>query len=140
MIAPSDSINYEAVKVSLRQNDKGFMLTLGIHPDDIPENLFRDFVGARYAVAMVRIGEDEKPFVRTKPNSYVQMSGILARDSAFQQWLVHTNQTSEYSEQSAVDVIHQVCDINSRSELATNASAQRLLINLKNKFDEWVKT
>ena len=73
-----DPINFECVKVSLRQNKEGFMLTLAIHPDDLNQDLVRDFVGSRYAVAMVRIGEDEQPYVRPKVSSFVQTAGILA--------------------------------------------------------------
>ena len=40
-----DPINFECVKVSLRQNKEGFMLTLAIHPDDLNQDLVRDFVG-----------------------------------------------------------------------------------------------
>ena len=73
-----DPINFECVKVSLRQNKEGFMLTLAIHPDDLNQDLVRDFVGSRNAVAMVRIGEDEQPYVRPKVSSFVQTAGILA--------------------------------------------------------------
>ena len=36
-----DPINFECVKVSLRQNKEGFLLTLAIHPDDFIVNVDR---------------------------------------------------------------------------------------------------
>lgn len=135
----SEAISFEAIKVALRQNDKGFLLSLSVHPDDIPEELIRDFVGARYAIAMVRVGDDERPFRRSKPNSFVQTSGILARDPQFQQWCSDQYGT-ETSEEGATEAIHNVCQIESRSELATNTNAQSVLMDMRRSFEEWKKS
>jgi len=61
-----DNIQFEAVKTALRQSKDGYSLTLVIHPDDIPDDLVKDFVGARYVVVMVRLDDEEKPMVREK--------------------------------------------------------------------------
>lgn len=135
----SEAISFEAIKVALRQNDKGFLLSLSVHPDDIPEELIRDFVGARYAIAMVRVGDDERPLRRSKPNSFVQTAGILARDSQFQQWCCN-QYGAENSEDGAVEAIHNVCQVGSRAELATNTSAQSMLMDLRRSFEEWKKS
>ena len=50
-----NALQFEAVKIALKQDKTGFVLTLNIHPDEIPDELMRDFVGARYGVAMARI-------------------------------------------------------------------------------------
>ena len=64
-----DSIQFEGIKVGLKQSKDGYVLTMAIHPDEIPDDLVRDFVGARYMVVMVRLGDDEKPMERNKtPN------------------------------------------------------------------------
>ena len=55
------AMQFETVKVALKQDATGFVLTLKIHPDEIPEELMRDFVGARYMIAMVRLNDDEQP-------------------------------------------------------------------------------
>ena len=49
-----ETIQFEGIKVALKQDKTGYVLTLSMHPDDIPESLLRDFVGARYQVVMVR--------------------------------------------------------------------------------------
>ena len=45
---------FEAVKVAIKQDKTGYVLTLSIHPDEIPEEVMRDFVGARYQVVALR--------------------------------------------------------------------------------------
>jgi hypothetical protein len=55
------ALQFEARKVALKQDRTGFVLTLALHPDEIPEELLRDFVGARYACALVRFQDDENP-------------------------------------------------------------------------------
>ena len=54
-----NALQFEAVKIALKQDKTGFVLTLNIHPDEIPDELMRDFVGARYGVAMARIEDNE---------------------------------------------------------------------------------
>ena len=58
------AIQFEGVKVALKQDKTGYVLALSIHPDDVPTDLLRDFVGARYGVAMVRIDGNEQPMNR----------------------------------------------------------------------------
>lgn len=135
-----DPINFECVKVSLRQNKDGFLLTLAIHPDDLSQDLVRDFVGARYAVAMVRIGEDEQPYVRPKVNTFIQTAGILAKDPEFQRWCVQMGWCFGVSEEDAARSICEACNIDSRSELASNSEAQHTLIELRKEFEAWKLT
>jgi len=58
------TLQFEGVKVALKQDKTGYVLTLCMHPDEIPEELLRDFVGARYQVVMVRLSGDETPMDR----------------------------------------------------------------------------
>ena len=55
------TLQFESVKVALKQDKTGYVLTLCLHPDEIPEELLRDYVGARYQVVMVRLSTDETP-------------------------------------------------------------------------------
>ena len=74
------ALQFEARKVALKQDRTGFVLTLSIHPDEIPVELMRDFVGARYGCALVRIQDDESP----TPYIYrVQKAGMLCRERSF---------------------------------------------------------
>ena len=47
-----ETMQFEALKVALKQDKTGYVLTLCMHPDDIPTDLLRDFVGARYQVVI----------------------------------------------------------------------------------------
>ena len=69
-----NALQFECVKVALKQDRTGFVLTVSIHPDEIPEELVRDFVGARYGVAMVRIQDNE---TATPYNNRVKRAGKI---------------------------------------------------------------
>jgi len=45
-----ETIQFEAIKTGLKQSKDGYMLSLAVHPDELPDDLVRDFVGARYMV------------------------------------------------------------------------------------------
>ena len=134
------AVNFEALKVSMRQNKDGYLLTLAVHPDEVPEEIMRDFVGSRYAVAMLRIGDDEMPYERPKVSSFVQTAGILAKDPLFQRYCVQVGWCFAYSEDDAAQSICEALNIESRSELATNTEAQAALIDLRKDFESWKST
>lgn len=121
-------LNFEARKVALKQDRTGFVLTLAIHPDEIPEELLRDFVGARYGVAMVRIQDDESA---TQYSNRVQKAGMLCRDERFQHYL------NAKDEEEAADKLCRALQISSRSELHGNRTAQSLFDTLLHNYEQW---
>jgi hypothetical protein len=123
------ALQFEAVKVALKQDRTGFVLTLNIHPDEIPEELLRDFVGARYGVAMARIESDE---TATHYDNRVKQAGQLCRNRSFQQWASEASGSGIVSEQAAIEFLYQQCGITSRTELNGKAEAKKL-------FDEMVE-
>ena len=62
------TLQFEALKVALKQDSTSYILTLRLHPDEIPEELLRDFVGARYMIAAVRVDEVSGSDQRVFPN------------------------------------------------------------------------
>ena len=75
-----NTIQFEGVKMGLKQSKDGYVLTLAVHPDELPDAMMRDFVGSRYVVVMVRLGDDEQPMTRENefPGDHaVKMAGIL---------------------------------------------------------------
>jgi hypothetical protein len=125
-----NALQFECVKVALKQDRTGFILTVSIHPDEIPEELVRDFVGARYGVAMVRIQDNE---TATPYNNRVKRAGMICRDSAYRLWLrEECGLPSIDTEDKAVEALYTICSINSRTELNGNKEAQ-------DKFDEMVE-
>lgn len=122
------ALQFEARKVALKQDRTGFILTLAIHPDEIPQELLRDFVGARYGCAVVRIQDDESA---TKYNNRVQKAGMLCRDISFQQFL------ETESEEDAAHEICVRCRIHSRTELHGNENAKQIFDDLIKAYDDW---
>ena len=116
------------------------MLTLAIHPDEMPEDLFRDFVGARYVVVMVRLDENEQPMNRANefPGDHaVKMAGILCRDPDFWEWLHAKEWLFEKNEKACTEWLISYLGIESRKELKTDQEARELFVKLKNSFDAW---
>ena len=131
-----NALQFEAVKVALKQDRTGFVLTLNIHPDEIPAELMRDFVGARYGVAMVRINDDETP---VQYENRVKKSGMLCRNREFQYWLKETGKAEGTTEEEAIEFIYQTCGITSRSELNGNAEAKAKFDEMVGEYESWKK-
>lgn len=132
----TNAIQFEAVKVALKQDRTGFVLTLNIHPDEIPEELLRDFVGARYGVAMARIESDE---TATHYDNRVKKAGQLCRNRDFQQWASMTDGLNVVSEDAAINFIYSVCGITSRTELNGNVEAKANFDAMVEEYDRYTK-
>jgi hypothetical protein len=130
---------FEAVKVAIKQDKTGYVLTLSIHPDEIPDEVMRDFVGARYQVVMVRLNGEEKPMNRDQdlPRDIVQLAGILCSDTSFHEWLVGLGFISEANTKSATDWLRSELGVISRAELKTNPEASQTLLNINEEFKAW---
>ena len=129
---PSDlAYKFEAIKVALRQDKGGFVLSLSIHPNDIPEDLVRDWVGSRYIIAMVPIGDDEKPVDKPAARAKlappmdsegaeaVRMAGMLCREPSFQAWSGCIG-----DEARTAEIMKLSINIESRAELGHDAAAR----------------
>ena len=84
-----ETSQFEGKKIALKQTKDGIVMSLAIHPDDLPEELMRDFVGSRYMVVMVRLGDDERPVNREEyaGAQLVKLAGMLCRDRSFWEYL-----------------------------------------------------
>jgi hypothetical protein len=120
------ALQFEARKVALKQDRTGFILTLSLHPDEVPEEILRDFVGTRYACAVVRIQDDESP---TEYNNRVAKAGMLCRDPDFQEFMLCDNETD------AAHILCKRCGIESRTELYGNTDAKYKFDLLLHEFE-----
>jgi hypothetical protein len=120
------ALQFECRKVALKQDRTGFVLTLSIHPDECPEEILRDFVGARYGCALVRIQDDESA---TRYNNRVQQAGMLCRDNRFQDFL-----ETDSEDQAAMELCKR-CGIESRTELHGNTIAKQLFDDLVKEYE-----
>jgi hypothetical protein len=135
-----ETLNFEAIKIGLKQSKDGFVLTLAVHPDEIPDDLTRDFIGSRYQVVMVRIGDDEQPMSREGefPGDHaVKMAGLLCREKEFWRWLNEREMLMEMNEKACTEWLTSYVGIESRKELKTNVEARNLFNQLKRSFDAW---
>ena len=135
------TLQFEGVKVALKQDKTGYVLTLNVHPDDIPTDLMRDFVGARYQVVMVRIGDDDRPMNRDHEYARdpVRSAGILCRDINFAKWLVETGNIFEAKEEDVVDWLKSELGISSRAELKNNPQAVKKLWTIEEEYKLWIQ-
>jgi len=121
------ALQFEARKVALKQDRTGYILTLSLHPDEVPEEILRDFVGTRYACAVVRIQDDESP---TEYNNRVQKAGMLCKNRVFQDFL------ETDSEDEAAHELCKRCGVTSRTELHGNPKAQALFDALIKEYED----
>jgi len=134
------TIQFEGRKIAMKQDRTGYVLTLSVHPDEIPEMLVRDFVGARYQVVMVRMSDDNKPMVREQEypsKDLVRLAGVLCRDPLFHAFLVETGQAFEAGEAAAIDWLRHEVGITSRAELKTNQTAASQFRFIHQEFQAW---
>ena len=137
-----ETSQFEGKKVALKQTKDGYAMTLAIHPDDLPEDLMRDYVGARYMVVMVRLNDQEEPLDRRDfaGAQMVKLAGMLCRDKDFWEWLHKDGSLFEKNEAACVDWMTGYLNIQSRSELKTNKEAQETLKNIYTGYKEWKTT
>ena len=121
------ALQFEARKVALKQDRTGFILTLAMHPDEVPEEILRDFVGTRYACAVVRIQDDESP---TQYSNRVAEAGMLCRNPAFQEFLLCDNETD------AAHMLCKRCGIESRTELHGNCEGKARFDTLVEQYEK----
>jgi hypothetical protein len=134
------TLQFEGLKVALKQNKDGYVLTLNVHPDDIPEELLRDFVGARYQVVMVRLGDNEEPLDRQDAfggEQAIQAAAMLCRDPEFWDYLHDDLQIIDRSEKDASNWLRDAIGVISRSELKTNQEARENLARVRREYQEW---
>ena len=134
------TLQFEGVKVALKQDKSGYVLTLSLHPDDIPEELLRDFVGSRYQVVMVRIGGDEQPMDRQdefEGNKAIRTAGMLCKDPKFWKYLYSQEQIFDEDMEDATEWVRNYLGVESRADLKTNREGRILLSKLQTEYQKW---
>jgi hypothetical protein len=132
-----ETSQFEGKKVALKQTKDGIVMSLAIHPDDLPEELIRDFVGARYMVVMVRLNDDETPMQREPVNKHISAAGMLCRDPQFWEFLYEQGLLLETNEEATTEWLKAYLNIDSRRELKDNQDAQIALNKILREFREW---
>jgi hypothetical protein len=135
-----ETIQFECLKVALKQDKTGYILTVSIHPDMIPEALLRDYVGARYQAVLVRLDSNEQPMDRQEEfaaDRSIRISGMLGRDPKFWDYLFSLSEISTKDYETAKQWMRFHLEIESLSYLKTNALAQTKLDKLYRDYTSW---
>lgn len=134
-----ETSQFEGKKVALKQTKDGIVMSLAIHPDDLPEELIRDFVGSRYMVVMVRLADTEEPMNRDEfaGAQMVKLAGMLCRDKEFWEYLHDIGQLFEKNEPECISWLQNYLSVQSRSEIKINKVAQEALKELYTEYKEW---
>jgi len=138
----------EALKVALKQEAEGILLTLRIAPADLPETVLVAGINARFAVAFSEIDEQEqlkpKPEIKTKrkQNSNVMHAAITCGEHGFQTFLYkkHRKQWDGAigdGADRAGEAMRMILGIVSRRDLATDAEALKRYDKLVAEYEMW---
>lgn len=135
----TNTLQFEAVKIAMKQDKTGIILTLNIHPDELPIDLMRDFVGARYQVVMVRLNDENAPLVRDAEYSRnpVRTAGILCRDKQFAQYLFEKEEIFEEKEADVIQWLKGELGINSRTELNEDQQKAKKFWAIYKEYRQW---
>jgi hypothetical protein len=134
-----ETSQFEATKVGMKQDGTGYILTLRIHPDEVPNDIVRDFIGARYMTVMVRLNQDERPMNREEElaRDMVRVSGMLCRDPKFWDFLHESSEIIEKSEKEATTWLKGYLHVESRADIAKSQKAVEKMLGLKQEFASW---
>lgn len=141
------AITFEAVKTSLSQTKDGMILRLAIHPNDMPRQIMTDWVGSRYQVVMVKLGDDDQPEMddeTIRANRAVQSAGMLCRNEAFHKFLIDMgyggpDEVEREPERWAARAMRELLGITTRKELRTDPEALERFDALVHEFTDWRK-
>jgi hypothetical protein len=157
----------EAKKHGLRQTQDGIVVSFVLHPNQVPAALQLAQLGTRYMLALVEIGDDEKPINRKEEQTPVEplapkpapsadnaaarapskpvapekrltrIAAILCADPVFQSFLFEHDMIDERSEEKARLAVHFICHIKSRRDIIPGTPAGDEWEKLYSKFMAW---
>ena len=134
------ALTFEAIKIAMSQSKDGHILKLAIHPQDMPEDVFRQPVGTRYQVALVELSDENAPVIPKtvdEGNRAVKLAAMLCKDENFQNWIMNQDEIrypTESTEDMAARWLREQLDITSRAELKTNAEARKAFEEIVDTF------
>ena len=158
-----NALSCEARKIAYRQTKDGVVLSLLLHPSEIPDGLAIAPLGTRYMIALVEIGDDEQPKrkegdVTAQQNkerpvatpsrpatdrsggaqswhqmSPTQQAGILCADKSFWKFI------GAHSEQEAADFVRLRCGVTSRKDILPDNQAGRRWRDLVSDYRAWCR-
>jgi len=145
-------LKFEAVKTSFRQTREGYHLTLVLHPNDVPNELYTSWVGTRYQCVLVELNDQDKPVEREgveEGRRAVAVAAQLCRSTGFQHYIADMNGEDFHmtkhdaksgksytlgDEEAAAVRLRSLCGVESRADIAGNSLATEKLLKLKEAY------
>ena len=125
---------FEAVKAAWRQTDKGYSLTLVLHPNEVPSEIQTSPIGTRYYVGITRADEQAS----ITDNRAVQAAGLLCRNPDFRAYLRSRGLGESKDENGAASILRSILKVDSRSKIM-GASAEKMM-EIADDFRTWHKS
>ena len=135
----------EALKIALKQEAEGILVTFRIQPEHLPAALLLGRIPSRWALAMVEIDDDEKPKPSPKKeaadkkrqNANVMRAAILSEDPQFKTFLKQKYPKQWNANMGGPDTLRAVLGIDSRKKLATDDEALLQWDRLQAEYEMW---
>lgn len=157
--ARDNAIHCEMVKYAYRQSKDGVVVSFVVHPNDIPAALSTSHIGSRYMVALVQVGDDERPIPQTekgkakisaaklqpdtpdKPRSagarrpWNEMlpsaaAAVRGNDAVFRAFLNEERGYQVQNHTDAAEAVREICKVKSRRDLNIEGSNGMLMWQL----------
>jgi hypothetical protein len=138
--ALNNALHCEMVKYAYRQTKDGVVVSFVVHPNDVPAELSAAHIGSRYMVALVELGDDERPKPTKKDwreMTPASQAAIRCGDKNFRDFLRSEHGLNTKDKDEAAEAIRGMCGVKSRMDLATNHKARTLWHQIDTQYREW---
>lgn len=142
-MADVSAVHFEAVKIAAKQDKNGYVLTLSIHPSQVPEEIFRDLVGQRYIIAMSALTDQDEPVDRENQRGvklFNKINAMLRDDKNFTDWLYEPIKDTPAPEQKALakQALKRMLSIDSLTEIKSKPAVIESLSTLLMDYETYL--
>ncbi len=161
--ALANALKFEAVKCAYRQTKDGIVVSLVVHPSDVPDGLATAPLGSRYVAVLVQVGDDEKPVKSAEGAQPRQIeskraagakrekrewrdvdpttqAAMRCAEPAFHRFLEESYADDwQAFEHDPAEVVRFLCGVKSRKDLNVVHAARMIWHALDNEFQLWMK-
>lgn len=163
-IARDNALHFEGVKIAYRQTKDGVIVSFVVHPNEVPDGLATAPLGSRYVVALVQVGDDEKPLPINQPAKGIKtftaatapddpkpagakrdwrdvqpaaQSGIRCAEPTFRAFLRETRGFDVQDKLQAEIAVRDICGVESRVEFSTKPDKAALWKQIDDSYQAW---
>lgn len=153
----------EVRMIGYRKSKDGEVVLFVLHPNEVPKCIRDRPVGTRYALAIVELNDDETPKevmpaenqrpirpIDTTPApaphepgrarkrfGLAQQAGKCCADPVFRRFLTEEIGYAPETNEDAAEAVRELCDVESRKDIAPGTEAADIWRNLHGRFVAW---